>query len=451
MRRANGRIKSTIKIKITIRGPSVRLLTFRFASVAAVAVNLHPLCPPSLIGPPTADHRPPRCRRRVLGRSLVRHWTSAATEGVRKTVVLRLFHALLRVKSFIGIRRRELAAHQVVRPVLMLAATWGFFAHGLIGADATNGPIVAVQEALKKQQLLSAEPTGVLDFQTRAALRKFQTQRGLQPTGEIDTPTLEALQKQAAAAPPDKAGREPIKAIVKEDGEFLKRVEKAPGAETTSQPTGVTAPTAPAPPPPTVAPPTIPSAEVQQFPVVPPPPAPGVAAPAVTPPLPAPPAPDRPPNAEPPTSAEQTPTSTVAEPEKKIEKVSGKTEAVKNRVTEKTRSVATRKRDVPVAQTDARSSPERRESQPAGADPTRGTESGIASGPTPTSTESALHSGEPVGRSGKRPRTSRTPPVARGPETKTSTYPATPVPVRRAEAVQPARRDGFFDRLFKDD
>ena len=325
----------------------------------------------------------------------------------------------------------------------MLAATCAFFAYEAIAAD---GPIVAVQEALKKQQLLSAEPTGVLDFQTRAALRKFQTQRGLQPTGEIDTPTLEALQKQAAAAPADKPGREPIKAIVKEDGEFLKKVEKASGTEAISQPTGATTQQAAAAPP-TVAPPTTtPSADVPQFPVVPPPPAPGVAAPDVTPPpVPAPPAPDRPPSGEPSTSPERTPTSTVSEPEKKSEKVSSKTEGTKNRVTEKPRA-GRKAEQTPLAQTEATSSPEARESQPAAADAARGTELGVTS-----SAESERDSRQPVGRSGKRARTSRAPAIGGGHQSKPSTYPATPVPVRRAEAVQPPRRDGFFDRLFKDD
>ena len=110
-------------------------------------------------------------------------------------------------------------------------------------AAAAEGPVTAVQEVLKKQQLLSEEPNGTLDDATRTALRQYQGHRGLPATGEIDTATLEVMERAAeeGANGPDQPNTNVpgvAPATVKKDREFLdqigvKSVEKGPGAQVT--------------------------------------------------------------------------------------------------------------------------------------------------------------------------------------------------------------------------
>jgi peptidoglycan hydrolase-like protein with peptidoglycan-binding domain len=97
---------------------------------------------------------------------------------------------------------------------------------------AADGPIAAVQEALVKQQLLAGEPSGVLDESTRAALRTFQTRHDLPATGEIDTATLEALQKptETSSSATESRRKENVVAVLAQttaesDREFLREVE----------------------------------------------------------------------------------------------------------------------------------------------------------------------------------------------------------------------------------
>jgi peptidoglycan hydrolase-like protein with peptidoglycan-binding domain len=87
-------------------------------------------------------------------------------------------------------------------------------------AYAEDGPVAAVQEALKKRQFYSGEITGKLDEATRAGLQQFQTQAGLPGTGEMDTSTLQALQRESS--PPDASAPSGAQS----DREFLKQVEK---------------------------------------------------------------------------------------------------------------------------------------------------------------------------------------------------------------------------------
>jgi len=87
-----------------------------------------------------------------------------------------------------------------------------------------EGPVTAVQEALRKEQLLPDQPSGRLDEPTRAALRQYQTQRGLPVTGEIDNATMEALE--AGAGP--KAAQTVVPGVptetVRGDREFLNKI-----------------------------------------------------------------------------------------------------------------------------------------------------------------------------------------------------------------------------------
>lgn len=59
---------------------------------------------------------------------------------------------------------------------------------------AAPGPVSAVQEALKQEQLFAGEANGILDENTQSALRNFQLRKGLPITGEIDAGTLQALE-----------------------------------------------------------------------------------------------------------------------------------------------------------------------------------------------------------------------------------------------------------------
>ena len=53
--------------------------------------------------------------------------------------------------------------------------------------------VANVQAALQQQGYYQGEVDGVLGPQTRAALADYQSAQGLEPTGAIDEPTVEAL------------------------------------------------------------------------------------------------------------------------------------------------------------------------------------------------------------------------------------------------------------------
>lgn len=107
---------------------------------------------------------------------------------------------------------------------------------------AGDGPVAAVQEALKKRQFYSGEITGKLDEPTREGLQRFQVHAGLPDTGEMDSPTLEALQ----GAPPLET---PAPSRSQSDHEFLEQVEKgSDGATPPAPPVEPVVPVTPAPP-----------------------------------------------------------------------------------------------------------------------------------------------------------------------------------------------------------
>lgn len=100
------------------------------------------------------------------------------------------------------------------------------------GSSAADGPVSAMQDALRREHLLAGESTGALDEPTRAALRQFQVRRGLPATGEIDTATLQALESKVGKGPSDGRwqSREMVTASLKEaiaeqDRDFLRQVE----------------------------------------------------------------------------------------------------------------------------------------------------------------------------------------------------------------------------------
>jgi peptidoglycan hydrolase-like protein with peptidoglycan-binding domain len=54
----------------------------------------------------------------------------------------------------------------------------------------TPDRIREIQSALKREGALSGEPTGKWDDPTIAAMKKYQQDQGLNPTGKIDAQTL---------------------------------------------------------------------------------------------------------------------------------------------------------------------------------------------------------------------------------------------------------------------
>jgi peptidoglycan hydrolase-like protein with peptidoglycan-binding domain len=69
----------------------------------------------------------------------------------------------------------------------------------------TSDRISEIQNALAKDGSFAGKPNGKWDDSTVASLRKFQSSRGLNPTGRLDAPTLQKLglgSTTAGAAPP---------------------------------------------------------------------------------------------------------------------------------------------------------------------------------------------------------------------------------------------------------
>ncbi len=117
---------------------------------------------------------------------------------------------------------------------LVLAVAASFVPGMAYEALAADGPIRAVQQALKKDQFLFEEPSGKMDDATHAALKRFQIRRGLAVTGEIDTATLQALDSRPpGSTPPEKVNPQPRrrrrspsipKATVEEDRQYLEHL-----------------------------------------------------------------------------------------------------------------------------------------------------------------------------------------------------------------------------------
>jgi hypothetical protein len=144
----------------------------------------------------------------------------------------------------------------------------------LPGSMAAEGPIASVQESLKRQQFYFGEATGIVDDDTRAALRRFQIRHGLPCTGEIDGATLQALAGNPAAVQPiseaqvaaSKAAPQPTPAVVDKDRQFLQKIEtgiEPPPAVQTAPPAAPTSPP-PAPAPPIAAPQPVPPVAVSK-------------------------------------------------------------------------------------------------------------------------------------------------------------------------------------------
>jgi peptidoglycan hydrolase-like protein with peptidoglycan-binding domain len=58
----------------------------------------------------------------------------------------------------------------------------------------TSKEVSAVQEELKDRGYYQAKPNGILDQETRAALRRYQAEHGLAESGRIDRATLDKLE-----------------------------------------------------------------------------------------------------------------------------------------------------------------------------------------------------------------------------------------------------------------
>lgn len=71
-------------------------------------------------------------------------------------------------------------------------------------AALSEATITALQEALTKQGI-AVKPTGVLNDETRAAIRRYQSQHHLPVTGEPDKATLDKLGVRVSAAQPGSA------------------------------------------------------------------------------------------------------------------------------------------------------------------------------------------------------------------------------------------------------
>lgn len=101
-------------------------------------------------------------------------------------------------------------------------------------ARAAQGPITAVQDALRREQVYFGEATGVVDDGTREALKRFQLRHGLPLTGEIDGDTLQTLQNSAEerrpvvrSLPVGAQAGEVTALTVRKDRAFLMDLEKA--------------------------------------------------------------------------------------------------------------------------------------------------------------------------------------------------------------------------------
>ena len=82
-------------------------------------------------------------------------------------------------------------------PFVLSAAVLAMFGNEL---PAAEGPVGAVQDALRTQQFFFGERSGELDEPTCAALRRFQIRHGLPATGELDNATIIALQNPPSGA-----------------------------------------------------------------------------------------------------------------------------------------------------------------------------------------------------------------------------------------------------------
>ena len=120
-------------------------------------------------------------------------------------------------KAIAPIHMRSSRARPVIFSFLTLFAT-------SFTLEAENGAR-ALQNALKERGFYAAQPSGVMDEQTRAALKRFQIREGLNVTGEPDAVTLQALgkaaQTQTVSSQENDSVRERSQQVVTSDREFL--------------------------------------------------------------------------------------------------------------------------------------------------------------------------------------------------------------------------------------
>lgn len=330
--------------------------------------------------------------------------------------------------------------YQSARLLKRLVSSGGLLVLSCRLLAAESGPVAAVQEALKNEQCLFGEISGVLDEPTRAALRRFQIRRSLPATGEIDTATMQVLQNRADAAPKTVLARPaeshepgPTTATVEKDREFLQKVETGRDRPASDSPL-----TSPPPP----APPTLAVLAQEMRP----------SAPVHMPPQPT----ER---SERPSSPDRAEPAAVAKPAA-VEIVRSTSEAPKpevarSRSNEESRNGTTRKiQRAPTVQSG--NAPIRQEPAPEtiATAPTRRIAPRISAGTAQIEND---NDSDTLGSHGVRIVRSTTTATTGADgriytyETKTTTYPDSPASmVRRAEPVEPRRKDnGFFHRLFR--
>jgi hypothetical protein len=321
---------------------------------------------------------------------------------------------------------------------LLQAAVLAVSLHGLAAAE---GPIYAVQDALKREHFFVGERTGVLDQSTRTALRRFQTRHGLPDTGEMDTATLQALQSSTEDDRPAIESKSPAtkdsalsEDVVEKDREFLRKLntveagreQNVPAPSELSASSALPRPVPAADPAPVQAP-----KPAQSLPSVPDP------ASAIHPEV-----------AQPPSSPVQSTADAAPDP---FVQLSREAEVAKRRPIEKGGLRISRQVEQPTrgygSDSPAHQQPE---PDPIASAPQRRAETRI-----PKANSKVVENDddwEPLDSRGVR--IIRSTITITGPDgrtyTKTTINPGT-VPVRKAEPVEPRRKkEGFFDRLFKD-
>jgi hypothetical protein len=117
---------------------------------------------------------------------------------------------------------------------------WILFLHSVTIASA-DPQIAAAQESLKSQGFYRGEISGENNNQTAAAITRYQVQRGLEVTGELNEETLRALRvdpSQADGAGPKPTSQpkaEPWRTLREQDREFLKQLTSGQPTEPAEQ------------------------------------------------------------------------------------------------------------------------------------------------------------------------------------------------------------------------
>jgi hypothetical protein len=100
----------------------------------------------------------------------------------------------------------------------------------IVGVAGADSQIAAVQKSLESQGFYRGATTGQIDNETAAAITRFQAQRGLEVTGELNQETLRALGINLSQSSEENTDRrtpakaEPWQALRQQDREFLERL-----------------------------------------------------------------------------------------------------------------------------------------------------------------------------------------------------------------------------------